>query len=244
MPKVKKERKVALPRKLLVIKNADKEFHEQWDNDRDPLNFPHPFRIIMAGPPNTGKSSCVKNIIVRADPPFERVVIIHADHENTQGYKDLGDHGVEMTSDIPDPKDWDPHQKTLAIVEDLDLKRLSKIQQKALDRLFGYVSTHKNTSVINCGQDFFSSPVLIRRCATAYVLWKGHDERSMEQVGKKIGMPELVPLMNAICPNKHDSIWVDRSAGSPYPLRKNGYDLLRCAFLFLSHKSCTVIKSG
>lgn len=227
MPKERRKKK-GLPRQLIAIGNKDKEFHESWDDqpDRDPLNFPHPFRMILTGPPNTGKSTCVKNIIIRADPPFEKVVIIHADHEETKEYEDLGEHGVEMTSVIPDPSGWDPSKKTLAVIDDIDLKRIGKNQQQALDRLFGYVSTHKNTSVASCGQDFFAQPQMIRRCANVIVLWKSPDKRNVKMIASRVGMPELDAFMRAWCPEFRDSLWIDNTYETPYPLRKNGFQML------------------
>jgi len=227
MPKLKNAKKHRLPRALIHIENVDKKFHEKWDEDRDPLNFPHPFRMVVNGPPNSGKSTIVKNLVIRADPPFEKVVIIHVDHGNTQEYKDLGEHGVEMISDIPDPAEWDGEKKTLAVVEDLDLRRLTKQQNKALDRLFGYVSTHKNISVINCGQDFFNAPPIIRRCANVFVIWKSPDQRNMRAIASRVGLPALQELMFSVCPAFHDSLWVDNTENSPYPLRTNGFNLLR-----------------
>jgi hypothetical protein len=235
MPKQEKPRsqarkRKALPRQLIAIGNKDKTFHETWDDedDRDPLNFPHPFRMIATGPPNTGKSTCVKNIIIRANPPFEKVVIIHADHHETKEYEDLGEHGVEMTSVIPEPDGWDPSKKTLAVIDDIDLTRMNKGQQKALDRLFGYVSTHKNTSVVSCGQDFFAQPSLIRKCANVIVLWKtSSNHASMRLVGSRVGMEHLPEFMERICPEFHDSLWFDMTRGSPYPLRKNGFIMLQ-----------------
>lgn len=234
MPKEKKERsqakrRKALPRQLIAIGNKDKAFHETWEDedDRDPLNFPHPFRIIAAGPPNVGKSTCVKNIILRANPPFEKVVIIHADHKETKEYEDLGEHGVEMTSVIPEPSGWDGTKKTLAVIDDIDVSRLGKQQKMALDRLFGYVSTHKNTSVISCGQEFFAQPTTLRRCANVLIIWKSPDENNMRCIAVRVGLPDLGGLMKKICPEYTDSLWFDTTQGTPYPLRKNGYVMLQ-----------------
>jgi hypothetical protein len=227
MPKdAKSKKKKALPRQLLAIGNKDKTFHEKWDDERDPLNFPHPFRMILTGPPNTGKSTCIKNIIIRADPPFKKVVIVHADHNETKEYEDLGENGVTMTSSIPDPSGWDPSEKTLAVIDDIDLTHLTKQQKSALDRLFGYVSTHKNTSVASCGQEFFSQPTAIRRMANVLVLWKSPDERNMKTIAARVGMPDLREFMMRFCPDFRDSLWIDSTFESPYPLRINGYKML------------------
>ncbi len=239
MPKAPSSRlKRSLPKQLIAIGNKDKKFHEKWEVGRDPLNFPHPFRVCMSGPPNTGKSTCAKNIVLRAYPPFRRVTIIHADphhkvnkgdgnpgeEKGTHEYEDLGEHGVEMRSDFPNPTEWNSDEKHLVIVDDVDLTALNKSQRSAADRLFGYVSTHKNISLIMCTQDFFRSPVNLRRNCNIFVLWNNPDKSSMATIGKRLGIPDFAEFMETHCPNKHDSLWRDETEGSPYPWRFNGFE--------------------
>ena len=83
--------KVKLPNKILPIKNKDKGFHEKWKEGRNKLNIPHPFRILALGPPGSGKSTIAKNILLRANPPFEKVFIIHCDPDYTQEYDDIAE---------------------------------------------------------------------------------------------------------------------------------------------------------
>ena len=42
----------------------------------------HPSRIIACGPCNVGKSLILLNLMMRADPPFDRIVIYHNDPES------------------------------------------------------------------------------------------------------------------------------------------------------------------
>ncbi len=239
MPKVRKNKQQqALPRKLIAIGNKDKAFHEKWEVGRDPLNFPHPFRVCLSGPPNTGKSTCVKNIIMRANPRFKRVTIIHADphrkvdkgdgnpaeEKGTDEYQDLGEHGVEMRWDIPSPSEWDSEEKHLVVIDDIDLTALNKSQRSAADRLFGYVSTHKNISLCICTQDFFRCPVNLRRNCNVFVVWNNSDKSSMATLGRRLGIPDFANFMEDNCPKKHDSLWKDETDGSPYPWRFNGYE--------------------
>jgi hypothetical protein len=45
----------ALPRSLVdMTDSADKKWHETWRSGDDPLNLPHPFRVCLTGPPNSG----------------------------------------------------------------------------------------------------------------------------------------------------------------------------------------------
>ena len=215
-----------LPDVLLPLSNPDKDFHESWTRGRNMLNFPHPTRYVMLGPPNCGKSTTVKNILLRADPPFEHVTVIHCDPENTKEYDDLGSDNVDIRGDIPSPEEWDGSEKHLVIIDDLEVKQLPKEQTRNLDRLFGYVSTHKNISVCLCSQDAFNVPpiYIVRRCSNNFILWEGPDLDSMANVARKSGLnsKELRRIFQSF-DNNRDSLWIDRTSETPFPLRKNGF---------------------
>jgi hypothetical protein len=216
-----------LPDVLLPLKNADKKFHEFWKPGRNMLNFPHPCRGVFLGPPNVGKSTTVKNILLRAEPPFETCTVIHCDPEHTKEYKDLGD-ACEIRGDIPAPDEWTSDTKRLVIIDDLELKGLGKEQMRNLDRLFGYVSTHKNISVMLCSQDAFNVPPIVRRCSNLWVLWRGPDMDAMAAVARKSGLSstEMKQIFDTFH-NDRDSLWIDRTSSTPYPLRKNGFIVLK-----------------
>jgi len=169
----------------------------------------------------------VKNLILRQEPPFEEIFVIHCDSGYTREYDDLGK--VEMLSEIPDPEDWEGIKKTLVVLDDLEFKGMSKHQKRCLDRLFGYVSTHKNISCILCSQDPFNVPAIVRRCSNLWVLWKGNDLDSMANVARKSGMKasDLKYMFDNLLPEHRDSLWIDSTSGTPYPLRKNGFTIIK-----------------
>lgn len=221
MPKRTKRSKRVLPNKIIPIKNDDKDFHESWTSKRNMLNIPHPFRAVILGIPNCGKSTTAKNLIIRQDPPFEEIFVVHCDYENTKEYDDIG---AEMMGEIPDPAEWEGQKKTLVILDDLEYKQMSKIQKKNLDRLFGYVSTHKNISVILCAQDPFNVPPCVRRMANLWILWKINDADSLNTCARKAGLKKNE--MNDIFEmfeDSRDSLWIDNTSHSPWPMRKNGF---------------------
>ena len=78
-----------LPKGIIAFKNADKAFHEKWTPGRDPLNIPHPFRGVLLGPPNSGKSTIAKNLLLHQNPPFEELMCIHCDAEYTKEWQDV-----------------------------------------------------------------------------------------------------------------------------------------------------------
>ena len=224
MPK-RTKRKVKLPKRLLVVPNEDKLFHENWYKGRDELDIPHPFRGVCLGPPNCGKGLVVQNILMRTldgKRPFKEVYCIHCDPEFTKEWDNCG---AEMLAEIPPPEEWEGKVKTLVIIDDLELKGLNKIQKRNLDRLYGFVSTHKNVSVILCAQDAFNVPPIVRRCSNLWVMWKMNDLDAMSAVSRKSGMSSgnFNSIFNQLMCDNHDSLWIDMTSKSPYPLRKNGY---------------------
>ena len=221
--KGKKKKPVKLPNKIIPIKNADKFFFEKWTQSRGLLNIPHPFRAVCLGPPNSGKSTIVKHLIMHADPEFEEIYIIHCDPEGTAEYDDLGDE-VVITGEIPPPDVWNEEIKSLVVLDDLEFKGMDKQQLRNLDRLFGYVSTHKNKSVVLCAQDPFNVPPCVRRMSNLWVLWKQRDLDALAQVARKTGMTaRQFRELFVLCQNPHDSIWLDMTDHSPARVRLNGF---------------------
>ena len=215
-----------LPDEILPMPNSDKQNHEHWYRGRNALDIPAPYRLILAGKPNCGKTCVIKNIIIRACPEFDKIVLLHCD--GGEEYADIGN--LEILDEIPNPDEWNPKgEKLLCIIDDMDVTNLSKEQHANLDRLFGYVSTHKFVSIILATQNFTNIPVCARRCASMFVVWKSPDKDLIGQIGRKTGLPtkEIQQIMQTYLKSPTDSLWIDLTKGSPYPLRINGYKMLK-----------------
>jgi hypothetical protein len=226
MSKEKQLKRIKLPNKLIALPNADKKFHEKWYDRRNPLNIPHPWRGVFVGSPGVGKTTTVKNILLRAYPAFEQLFVIHCCPDGTNEYDDVG--GVFL-KDFPSPESWDGNKKkTLVIIDDVELKSLNKIQMKNLNRLYGYTSTHCNVSVALCSQDSFQVPSIVRRCANIFVLWKPRDLDSLATTARKSGIQsrEMRAIFDQLMKNPKDSMWIDLTDKSPYGLRKNGFEMI------------------
>ena len=115
------------------------------------------------------------------------------------------------------------------MLDDLEFKQANKDQKRNLDRLFGFVSTHKDISVILCSQDAFNVPPIVRRCSNLWILWRCPDLDAMATVARKTGMKSngFNNIFNKLMLKHRDSLWIDQTNESPYPMRKNGYTVIK-----------------
>lgn len=216
------------PDELIHIPNVEKQYHESWVKGRNLLNFPHPYRMLLLGGVNSGKTNIIKNIVLRANPKFVEIFLYHCGGSYTKEYED-----IEFTclEEIPDPDDerFDPKQKKLLIIEDKEFKFMAKDELKRLDRAFGYVSTHRNLSIICTGQDFFNLPAPVRRMSNIFVIWKTKDLDTLKTIGRRLGFTkdELVDLIRSHLKKPRDSLWLDGTFETPGKVRVNGFQVLQ-----------------
>jgi hypothetical protein len=212
-----------LEKRIYKLPNADKKNHEVWYPGRDLLNIPAPYRIGLMAPPNRGKSTLIKNILLRADPLFNNIILIHPDQESDE-YSDVR---ATVMNTIPAPEDWKYEGKTLCIVDDIELKLLDKTQKSNLDRLFGYVSTHKNVSCMITSQDGYNIPPSVRRNLNVYVIWKTPDIQAVSGLIRKAGLTsEHTKKIFKRFKSNYDSFMIDLTNKSPAHYRINGYEII------------------
>ena len=223
-----RDKRRRLPKRIIALPNADKKFHERWYPDRDWLDIPHPFRMVLASKPNGGKTTMIKNILMRVAQgrkPFESIVVVHCDPGATLEYEDLA---CRVRETIPSPDQFDPQVKTLVILEDLGYTDMGREEKHCLDRLFGYTSTHKNVSCMLTSQDPFQIMATVRRCANIFVVWNNHDMNMVKTLAARTALPKqtLVDAFHDHCPRPHDCLWVDFTNHSPAMYRRGGYERL------------------
>lgn len=218
-----KSRKPAkkLPDDILPIECSDKSFSESWTPGRNVLDFPWSFRWVLVGNPNSGKSTIIKNHIIRANPPYEKVIVCHYDADGTTEFDDCGD--VEYIDKLPNPKQINAEKvKTLLIIEDMNLSTLPKQDREYLNRLFGYASSHRGVSIAITSQNPLDIPVSARRMANIFTIWKIPDLVGLMLLAARTGYKkdDFIQFFG-MCKNRHDNITIDLTDGSPMPLRFN-----------------------
>ncbi len=246
----KKKKLPRLPKRLLFVPSCDKNFTERWSEHRDPLNIPG-MRIILCGKPGCGKTLMIKNILMRVQQskkPFERVFVLHQD-KYAREYRDID---AEVINELPENDFWmgypdsadeeedeedeefDPSEverpKTLLIIDDICFKDMknNKHQTALLDRLCGFISTHCNVSIAVLNQDVFAIDPIIRKCCNVWCIWRPSDRDQLMTISRRCGLPskELEQLFNKHASGDGDSIMVDKTAHTPYPIRVNGFNLI------------------
>jgi hypothetical protein len=220
--------KKQLEKKIYPIPNSDKKSVEKWEPGRDLMNLPCPSRVIFCGRPNSGKSTVIKNIILKSEPAYKQVYLLHpvANEDPEHEYQDLGDN-VILLDDVPPVKYWQSNKrvKKLLIIDDIDLNGLNKVQKTNLDRLFGFCSSHYMLSIFTTQQDFHQLPTCVRRNSNVFCLWKSRDSRNNKIIASKVGLnpDEFNGLFDNYCPNYFDFLVINWSRDAPVFLSKSFY---------------------
>lgn len=218
-----------LPKKMIYMKNGDKLNHEKWFPNRNIANLPRPYRAILCGGVNSGKTTTAKNLILRAYPRFDRIMLVHCSPSSTE-WDDLGLSEEDKFTDIPDMDEFPEEgstEKCLIILEDVEYVG-PESKHKNLYMLFRYISTHRNTSVILNYQNFVSIPKIARRLANFFTIWRMPDGDQMRIIEKKVGLKknELLEMFEACCDDPRDSLSFDLTLKSPAPIRKNLFQVI------------------
>ena len=205
---------------IFDIPNADKTNHHP-DAHYPGLLPSHPARIIFAGRSGCGKGISAKNLLARANPPFQRIVLYHYDCE-TKEWADCCDPKDTITELPEDPASfWNRDLKNLLIVDEVPFEGMPREERSRVDRMFNYVCSHYGVTVYLLQQNFVSIPVPVRRAADWWVLYRSVDAISIRDVSAKTGH-DFADLLR-LCETKYDSITFDHSGNGP-ELRLNMFN--------------------
>lgn len=230
--------------------NKEKSHFEHWDKDRNIANFIHPYRLLIQGLPNSGKTTTALSILAQAKPLFDEIIICHAKYfdssissedpkelEIPNNEIDLPEYeGIDFTCGLRSIplgytyfkrfQNAENSKKNCLIIDDLELREWCRgkyERQIALNKLFSYQSTHHGLSIIITCQDGTSQlPVGIRREANVNVIFKGRDRNAIQYQATCLGFPKATLIaMFELCKSNHDSICFDATDSTPYPFRYN-----------------------
>lgn len=211
-----------LPDVLIPIKNSDKdEWSESWYKGRNLLNIPQAWRGVFIGAPGAGKSTAIKNIIVRTKPEFQQIILYHLD-DNSSEWDDIV---VKKIKEIPDPTSFNNKEKKLLILEDINLSNMAKNDKNKLNRLMGYCSSHCNMSIAITTQNAFDLSPSIRRMCNLFVIFRQIDINALITLASRCGLKSkhMLFIMSKLIRQPYDSFWIECIRDSPAPYRINGF---------------------
>lgn len=221
---------------LTLIKSKDKSLHERWYDGRNLGDWPCPSRIILIGRPDSGKSTLISNIILKARPPYKKIFLSHPTLIKNDDDEDDTDDVVEEykhidyipLAELPHPKYFDNGcSKQLYVLDDCDLKNLSREQAKFLGKIVSYSSTHYNLTVIISSQNPFSQlPPSLLRFSNVFCFFRYNDLSFIKTIFNRIGISKknVDKLLNELSSyGTHDFLCVDYTLDSPCRFRKNIY---------------------
>ena len=229
---------------IILVKNKQKASHETWHGDRNLADLPCPSRILLASSPNGGKTSVCLNLIMRANPPYQKIFLSHPsllvsgdtepdedgqeideydDGEPVEEYKSLDYIPVHG---IPPPTYFDNGcKKQLWVVDDLEMKTLNKVDKANLNKCLSFASTHFNLSIIVTTQDPFTQlPVCVLRFINFACLWKYNNLSYMRMVLNRLGIgkKQTEKIIEEMAPyNTHDFLTLDNTVNAPHRFRRN-----------------------
>ena len=229
--KVKKKRIPKLPNEVIVIKNAEKDvgaWMESWDypKKRSPGHIIHPFRLMALGGVGRGKTNMIKQIFLRhqsSAKKFTKLFVLTCDPDSREWLDCEPD---IITDQMLEIDMFDPNEKTCCVIDDFEWEKCSKEDQKKLSTLMRFISSHRNCSVLLSYQSFFDAPSIARKCANCFMIYKTNSKMEERQIENRCGLEKntLKYLFKNVCNGIYDHVFIDKTIGTPYPLRKNIYE--------------------
>jgi len=235
--------------KLRVIPNPEKKRHETWDDERSLIDFPRPFRWGILGAVSSGKTSLILNYLVMAHR-YDNIFIMHPStySPNISMEDETINENivVEPTPEIPEYDGvnfiglaYIPGQKffntvadkfNLLIIDDIELntfiKKHNQMRTERLNKLFSYVSSHNNVSIIVSTQDASSQmpPFVLKMCNVTTV-FKVLDEYIVQVLARRLSVPyRVLKYLMDQCDDVHDSITFDNTFHSKNRYRLNIFE--------------------
>jgi len=133
-----------------------------------------------------------------------------------------------VLTDIPDLAMFDGVEKTCVILDDFETMKMSKEQLRKLSTLMRFISSHRNVSCILSYQSFFDTPPICRKVANCFMLYKPNSRQELQCVANRVGVDakRMKSLFKHDLTGTYDHLFVDKTIGTPYPMRKNIYEII------------------
>jgi hypothetical protein len=229
--KVRKLRKKDIgraPRSLIKMSNPDKKKHEYYKKGQNPIRFPKPFRCVILGKVNSGKSYLARHILLAHQgcaPKFEEIHIVHGCFDtHTTEYDDI--EATSIMNNIPHYSEFDPDIHKLLILDDVDFTMMPNIELRNLSELVRFGSTHCNMSIMLLHQSWFRIPKIVKDTANVFIIFRPHDNDELGTIGRRVGLKKnkIFDIFNNHLPEWRDSLCINLIPGAQHKFSKNLFE--------------------
>lgn len=216
-----------LDNKLILFPSEDKEvFQESYDSPDELTNyayFIHPFKMLIIGNTNSGKTTLIKNLLYVNN--FNKIYVVHG-LPSTKDYENIDIEGG-VREYIPLFESLDTTDKAVLIIEDMALNKLPQDQLLLLNKYIKTYSSHGNLSIIVATQYFYELCPLIRTNADILVIFK-QTQSNINNIGYRcnIDINLFKMLMSHFIIDKNDFLVIDKTRPMEHGYRKNLFQLL------------------
>ena len=208
---------------IVKLPNSDKDGRHHADSE-NPLMPYFPSVLIVCGKKGSGKTNLTLNLISKATPLYDRIVIVHGAGESSSEYQDLID-GSEVVEEIPTPDFWNPDQKNCLVIEEQPWGMFNRAQMSAAERCVNFTSSHRSVQVFIVVQNIGVLCPTIKR-SMDYLLIAPHAGclDQLYDLKRRTGV-DFKLLMEDICQDRHDFVCMDFTGHGP-KLRRNMFDII------------------
>lgn len=210
---------------IVKLPNSDKDGRHHADSE----NYLMPWFssvIIVCGKKGSGKTNLTLNMISKATPLYDRIVVVHGAGESSSEYQDLID-GCEVVEEIPGPDFWNPELKNCLVIEEQPWGMFNRAQMSAAERCVNFTSSHRSVQVFIVVQNIGVLCPTIKR-AMDYLCIAPHAGclDQLYDLKRRTGV-DFRKMMEDICHDRHDFVCMDFTGRVPgAKLRKNMFEVI------------------
>jgi len=204
----------------------------------NPLMPQWPFRWLITGASNSGKTQIVANAILKGWLVFDRLILILRSREQdvydailehvenaAEGFSEEVKERVMVLEEVPPLSEMKKFGQTLVVFDDF-LK--SREQNKIIEDYF-INSRHKNFSLIYLSQSFYTTPRDIRLNCNYFSLMKGMNRRSLDSLYRDLGVggvtrDEFVEIYNMATRPEFGFLFIDLRTQHLAMMFRQGFD--------------------
>lgn len=237
---------IKLPKDEIFIFHSVDKNNETWSKNRKFSNYPRPYRSLILGCPNSGKSSIAKNLVLAGQPPYSKIYVWasspkewekYADYliddsdildESNILFEDDDDSDIEEMEKEINPKIKKTTRHKLLIIDDIEISKCSRPLKARVSLLFKHISSHKNLSIICLLQspDMVGNEILAN-CNVFLISLNYKDIENISRLGKKIGVSYQTfkkiyrYIANNIDNKQYSYLCIDNTVNTKNPISVN-----------------------